>query len=441
MPLFRWRVPPFPTCAAALGLTLLTLAAGPVRGQPSEALAASDPARIPAQALPWSPPPAVDTEPPRLPGDLAEAREAWRRANERVAEFPRGHLDLVQWEERSSGTRTDATAPSARPEPLDLDAALRMSLRHRPDLFTHAGMNEPERAAVRVAFAGHVRDLRHAWIDAVAAHQRQLLQEEVLDTAQTASQLGDRMVQAGNWSAARWTGERLVQATAWQATAQARADALEARERLARILGMWDAADAARLGERLPDRLAATPPRLQPPAGLDEASLEAAVLRSDPALARERLETQRAFDALGADRWQAWSGAVAASLQARPPSSGEPPHIDQLALLRDPRLQQAVKTESELLRRVAERRSQARLAWAKLQWSHARENHAQDVVARLHASLEQETLLRYNGMLQSTWELLASARERMRSLDDALRARQDFWRAEADWQALLGGAP
>ncbi|MCY1382506.1 hypothetical protein D9M69_705310 [compost metagenome] len=82
----------------------------------------------------------------------------------------------------------------------------------------------------------------------------------------------------------------------------------------------------------------------------------------------------------------------------------------------------------------------ARQAWAQLQARHASAVHAQNVVAQLQAALEQETLLRYNGMLQSSWELLASARERMQSLDAALQARSDYWRAKADWQALLAGA-
>ena len=82
----------------------------------------------------------------------------------------------------------------------------------------------------------------------------------------------------------------------------------------------------------------------------------------------------------------------------------------------------------------------ARQAWANLQARHASAVHAQNVVAQLQAALEQETLLRYNGMLQSSWDLLASARERLAALHDAVQARRDFWLAQADWDALLAGA-
>jgi hypothetical protein len=115
------------------------------------------------------------------------------------------------------------------------------------------------------------------------------------------------------------------------------------------------------------------------------------------------------------------------------------PQINNLPLLRDHALERAVRAESALLQAATERRSMAREAWAQLQAQHASARHAQDVLVPLHTTLEQETLLRYNGMLQSTWDLLAQARERMAALDAAHQARRDFWLAHAAWQALLAG--
>ena len=89
---------------------------------------------------------------------------------------------------------------------------------------------------------------------------------------------------------------------------------------------------------------------------------------------------------------------------------------------------------------AAERRSMARQAWAQVRLRHASAQHAQDVVSELQTAREQETLLRYNGMLQSSWDLLASAGERLGALDAAMMARRDFWLAQADWDALLAGA-
>jgi outer membrane protein TolC len=67
--------------------------------------------------------------------------------------------------------------------------------------------------------------------------------------------------------------------------------------------------------------------------------------------------------------------------------------------------------------------------------------HTQAQVLRLHEELSQETLLRYNGMLKSTWDLLASARTRIDSVDASLQAQRQLWLAHADLMAVLAGLP
>ncbi|MGQ3198186.1 MAG: hypothetical protein ACT6UH_26545, partial [Hydrogenophaga sp.] len=100
--------------------------------------------------------------------------------------------DLLRWE---AGTPEAATAPAA--PALTWREALRLSLRHRPELFTHADMNPLTLAQVKVAYATHVRELQRAWIDATAARQRERLLAELLDATRTGSELGRRMVVAG----------------------------------------------------------------------------------------------------------------------------------------------------------------------------------------------------------------------------------------------------
>ena len=55
-----------------------------------------------ALAVPWWPAWA-QTQTPTPPDNpaLSEARQQWREANERVGEFPRGHIDLLKWEQRN----------------------------------------------------------------------------------------------------------------------------------------------------------------------------------------------------------------------------------------------------------------------------------------------------------------------------------------------------
>lgn len=430
------RVPPWTGLILGLFVALSSAQAGP-----QNALDAANPDHPtgPALALPLHATP--DTRAPAPPGDMAQARAIWQQANERVAEFPRGHIDLLRWEARQADAPAAANGAGDAPA-LDFTEALRLSLRHRPELFTHDDMNPLARAQVRVAYAGHVRGLRRAWIDAIATRQSEHLLGEALDAARTGSELGRRMVGAGNWSQARQMREVLIETRAWQAHAEALAAALDAQERLAQYLGMWDARAVLTLSQRLPASLPEPPDRPSPGEGLSEATLEAAVLRGDPTLEPQRLQARRDI-ATPVPAWrQTWNDAVDTALDAHAgtDASTTPPHIDDLRLLRDHSLQRAARAEAALLRQASERRSMARQAWTALQLRHASAQQAQHAVAALQAALAQETLLRYNGMLQSSWELLASARDRLASLDAAVQTRRGYWLAQADWQALLAGA-
>lgn len=432
----RWHRPPLALAAVWLALCL-PLPAALARGDALSAADPSTPASAPALSLP-SP---QRLAPADLPADIQRAREIWRQANERVAEFPRGHIDLLRWEAANAPRATVDAAPAG--PALGLADALRASLRQRPDLFTHAGMNPLAMARVRVAYAAHVRDLQHAWIDAVALQQRARHMAAVLDASRTGSELGARMVRAGNWSQARLMREQLQEAGHWQAAADAALAARSATERLARLLGVWRGTDVDALAQRLPGALPALPPQPAPGEGLTEDGIEAAALRSDPMLATERATTQRAVDALAPARWAAWQAATEAALQAMPEPAGAPttpPHIDNLSLLRDEKLEHAAEQQAALLQQAAARRAMAREAWTDVRARHAGARHAEQVVSELQTALQQESLLRYNGMLESSWQLLGSARERIQALDAALAARRAYWRAMASWQAVLGGA-
>jgi hypothetical protein len=420
------------TCALALALSTsasLALAQSP-------ALQAANPATpvtvVPGPAAPAAAPDAAI----ELPTDIERAREVWRRANDRVAEFPRGHADLLRFEAAQGA----AAAPAAPAASLDMAQALLQSLRLRPDLFVRVGMNEPERGRVQMAYVAHVREVQRAWVQAVAARQSLRLMGESLEAASTGVELGRRMVQAGNWSQARLMREQLIEAGVRQAWASARQAQVAADAALAGLLGHWDGAAAAQALTALPAQLPGLPAEPSPGPGIQPAEVEAAVLRSHPTLAWQRLEAQRQIAALGSGRRDEWSRALDAALQS--PAAANPwqaPEIKDLRLLRDHALERAVNAENALLAAAAARRSMARSAWDQLQSQHASAKLAQDCVLRLQTALSQETQLRYNGMLQSTWELLAQARERMGALDAAVQAQRDFWLAQTDWQALLAG--
>lgn len=58
----------------------------------------------------------------------------------------------------------------------------------------------------------------------------------------------------------------------------------------------------------------------------------------------------------------------------------------------------------------------------------------------MQVARREEVLLRYNGMLKSTWDLLDAARERLAAETAATLALRDFWLAHVNLQAVLAGA-
>jgi outer membrane protein TolC len=453
------------------------LCAAPAWAEPF-ALRAADPATPVAAATTTPAPPAPAlAQPLELPTDIDRARAIWQQANARVAEFGRGHIDILRWEAQNPGSALPASpVPPVAPTPasnepvFDGAQALRLSLRQRPDVFAHAGMNTLERAEVQRAYVAHAQAVDSAWAETVTARHSLRLLGEALSAAHTGVALGQRMVQAGNWSQAKLLREQLSEAAAQQAVARAQQAQTRADEQLARLLGVWDSARLQALLQRLPPALPALPESLAmsaapmagpdlhsghtAPAAIAPTDAEAAALRSHPTLAAQRTDTRRLLAAVPAEQQTRWAQAVDEALDQHNAQSPNPalgstapwsaapwsaPHISNLPMLHDHALQRAVQAESRLLQAAAERRSMAREAWAQLQAAHAHALHAQNVLVPLHTTLEQETLLRYNGMLQSTWDLLAQARERMAAVDAAHQARRDFWLAHTAWQALLAG--
>jgi hypothetical protein len=86
--------------------------------------------------------------------------------------------------------------------------------------------------------------------------------------------------------------------------------------------------------------------------------------------------------------------------------------------------------------------SNVELALAAYQASHALVKGTRDEVLKVREFISEETLLHYNGMLSSVWDLLDESRNQSQAVIDAIGARRDFWIAEADLQWVLqGGEP
>ena len=84
-------------------------------------------------------------------------------------------------------------------------------------------------------------------------------------------------------------------------------------------------------------------------------------------------------------------------------------------------------------------RSEAREAYHGYRTAYDLATHYRDEVVPLRKFINDELVLRYNGMLASVWDVLADTRSQVMSINSAIEAQRDFWLAEADLQTTLTG--
>ena len=294
-------------------------------------------------------------------------------------------------------------------------------------------------------------DTRRAWLRAVAAQQVLAAQERMVEAAEAGGELARRMARVGNWSRLQQARELGVQQEAAAQLARARLSATLEREQLTRLMGLWGTQTQYPLAQQLPP-LPAEASALQ-----SSQDMEATALR-------ERLDLRalrRDLDHL-ADR-QGWAGvgsvfgdigltysrntstekATGHSEVTRGWELGLPLPLFDWGGAASARTRAEVRQSAALLQDGAVRaRSEARSAWHSYRTAWDLAHQQQTEVLPLRRFIQEETVLRYNGMLASVWELLAEARLAAQAVATATEAQRDFWLAETDLQlALTGTSP
>jgi outer membrane protein TolC len=299
-----------------------------------------------------------------------------------------------------------------------------------------------ERHAALLAVLDHAAQTRQAWVDAVAARQAVHYMGQVMQAAEAAAELARRMQQVGNFSALQRAREQAFYAEAALNVARAEQVQRASRERLTRLLGLWgEQAASFTLPERLPDLPDALPerPQIEREGLATRLDLQAARLAVD--------ETARAF---GLARSTRWVSVVELGLSHNSSNDGPTQRgweVEVELPLFDPGDARAARAEQVWRQAVdhaaqiaVDARSQIREAEGQRRSAWLIARHHRDEIVPLRARIAEQNLLRYNGMLIGVFELLADARAQIASVNDAIQAERDFWRADAELRmALLGG--
>ncbi|MFM8692588.1 MAG: hypothetical protein ACKODC_09435 [Limnohabitans sp.] len=383
-------------------------------------------------------PPAVDPK-ASAAGRSVRSGLIWQDANRAVGQFRRGHVDLLQWEQKNLPALPGSPTPPDAGK-LTLEKAVRLALQDEGK-WLKPGMSALEQATLQQQLMTVRLDVHRLWVHAVAARQSVAHSQSILAVAQAGAELGHRMTQVGNWSRARQIEEEL---TLWDARARADKAQLQADRALHALWQRIGAtltaqALAQQLPAHLPEDLPASwpvnaPDRFSPE---DVLVLQSRALQSHLRWPLEDLQARRLMAGLGLSDQELQSAQKALSDLA----GQERPVWDPRTMRWGHAFENAWQARLQANRLARQVQADVQLAVNAFLGAREAAQQTRVQVLRLHTERSEQTLLRYNGMLKSTWDLLASARERMDSVDAALQAQRQLWLAHTDLMAVLAGLP
>jgi cobalt-zinc-cadmium efflux system outer membrane protein len=278
----------------------------------------------------------------------------------------------------------------------------------------------------------------------VAAQARSELvafRRTIVDGAAAAAELSQRQFEAGNVSELDRASERAAYVEVKLELRREEIELLEARERINRLLGLWGETTSWRFAESLP-ALPLTEPEL------DHLESFAMRQRLDVTVARRRAALfAKAVDLARSTRFL---GRLEVGVDAHQDPEGsrvfgpnlviELPIFDQrqaaIARLEAQRRQQ----ERRLSATAIDARSEVRLADARLRAARQTVLDYRETLLPLRKAVAEQSLLHYDGMFISPFQLLAAKQGEIEARRGYLEALRDYWGARAELARALGGA-
>jgi len=378
--------------------------------------------------------------------DPAATTHTWRQANEAVARFPRGHADVLKAEATLS-------LPSHRPIfPIlpDPQTLQRAALLQRIDLWGTPADNALARLQRQQAVATWSRDVLQAWWRAAAAREEALLAADQAESTRLATELAHRMEQVGNWSEMRRLQLQRTHLIAVQDANATRQTAQTAYQALQQLVMLEPAAVA-------PHPFFTTEPTPAPwPAAATIHWAELPPPPSDSQLQEvlQHLSQRPDWQALNArhqisqstlapGEWAQTQQRMAQRLTPPPTTGGlwiTPPEMRPTDLSTSSKVTQAWNDAAAFHALRIKLQTQTHMAWQNLQAAHVALRASVQQALPATQRLEEEIQRRANGMLASTWDVLAAQRTRADAERTQVRTQRDWQLAWLDWQAVLAGA-
>ncbi len=320
---------------------------------------------------------------------------------------------------------------------FDLLGILSMPMRSKIE----AGRFEQAKLQAAAAAVKLAAETRRAYFNAVAAAQTDSFMGTVRESADASAELAQRMARVGNWSKLDAAREQLFYAESTAQLARARHNAVATREQLTRAMGLW----GAQADYVLPERLPALPGAA---ATMHDIETQAMQQRLDVQIARR--DAQATASALGLTKASSFINVLNLGYTNKSQTGAPRANGYEISLelpLFDWSGANVVRAEAIYMQAVhrtaataIQARSEVRVAYSAYRTSYDLARHYQDEIVPLRKRISDETLLRYNGMLASVFELLADARDQVLAVNTLIEAQRDYWLAETDLQMAIQGS-
>jgi outer membrane protein TolC len=286
-------------------------------------------------------------------------------------------------------------------------------------------------------------DTRKAWFQAVAAQETAKYMAQVKESAEASAELARRMAGVGNFPKLTQAREQAFYAGTTAQLARAAHNSTAARERLARLMGLW----GEDLAFQLPDRLPELPKSVR-----EGGDLEAQAIAQRLDVQGARRDANALARSLGLTKVTRFVNLLEVGLLSK--SEGEMPRqrgweielglpIFDFGGARVARAEHLyMQAVNRTMEAAVDARSEVRESYSAYRTAFDVARHYRDEIVPLRKRISEEVLLRYNGMLMSVFELLADSREQVAAVNGYIESVRDFWIAESDLQmALTGRSP
>jgi outer membrane protein TolC len=287
-------------------------------------------------------------------------------------------------------------------------------------------------------------EVRGTYFRTVAANELVGLLTEAKSTAESTAQLALKLGQTGAMNKLDQAREQVFYAETTADLAVLRQDATSSRERLIRLLGLWD----GDIGIRLPQKLPVLPQR---PLSLPGIEVDAAEHRIDLQIARIELDAlAKSLNLTEATRFVTLLDIAGVDRKTVDPNGAsfrergfdvqfQIPIFDGGEV----RVRQAVETYNQAFNRLTEKavniRSEARDAYRVYRSTYDIAAHYQREVVPLRNIISEESKLRFSSMQIDVFAVLTEAKQRIAALRAAIEARREFWLAQSELKTAVNG--